>query len=82
MQTILDVNRRPVVPFDVTNAEHRRYVAVFLKTGTWSHSPVSFYAPEGISSRAHAVESLVAYYLQNEFADTKKTVKRGKLIAQ
>ena len=83
MQTILDVNRRPVVPFDVNNTDHRRYVADFLKTGTWSHSPVAFYAPDGISSRAYAVEKLVAYYLGNEFADPKKSTKRsGKLVAQ
>jgi hypothetical protein len=84
MQTILDLNRRPVVAFDVSNAEHRRYVSDFLKSGTWSHSPVAFYAPEGISARAFAMESLVSYYLQNEFQDSKpkKTVKQsGRLIA-
>lgn len=81
MQTILDVCRRPVVPFNVDNADHRRYVADFLKTGTWSHSPVSFYAPDGISSRAYAVEKLVAYYLHNEFNEAKKVAKRsGKLV--
>lgn len=84
MQTILDMNRRPVVAFDVGNAEHRRYVSDFLKTGTWSQSPVAFYAPEGISARAYAMECLVSYYLQNEFqtAKPKKTIKQsGRLIA-
>ena len=81
MQTILDVNRRPVVPFNVNNAEHRRCVSQFLKDGTWANSPVSFYAPDGVSVRAFAVEQLVSYYLKNEFADKKNSRRTGKLIA-
>lgn len=79
MQTILDVNRRPVVRFDVKNADHRRYFSEFVKTGTWAHSPVSFYAPDGVSVRAHCVEQLLEYYLKAEFKSVK--VGKGKLVA-
>jgi len=86
MQSYLDVSRRPVIVFDAKNAEHRKHVAEFLKTGTWANCPVAFYAPDGISVKAYATETLVNFYLQQEFNASKKraavkTNASGKLIA-
>ena len=78
MQTLLDVHRRPVVMFDPKNAEHRKHMASFLKHGTWSRSPVTFYAPENISVRSYALESMLDFYIRKEFAPARS----GKLIAK
>jgi hypothetical protein len=87
MQTFLDVQRRPVVHFDPKNSEHRKYVAEFLKKGTWTNCPVAFYAPDNISVRAYAMATLVDFYLQNEFPLKAKSSQHrsknsnGKLLA-
>ena len=79
MQSLLDVQRRPVIAFDPKNAEHRKHVAEFLKTGTWANCPIAFYAPDNISVKAYAMETLVEFYLKQEFASRPR--KSGKLIA-
>jgi hypothetical protein len=66
--TILDVNRKPVVVFDPENQDHRRYIAEFQRQNTWNTSPVLFYAPGDISVREHTAEELLRYYLAREFA--------------
>jgi hypothetical protein len=85
MQTFLDVQRRPVVHFDPKNSEHRKYVAEFLKKGTWTNCPVAFYAPDNVSVRAYAMATLVDFYLQNEFPAKSRQRRSknddGKLLA-
>ena len=89
MQSYLDVQRRPVVHFDPTNSDHRKHVAEFLKKGTWANCPIAFYAPDNISVKAYAMETLVDFYLHNEFpvVGTKSSRRRrvanddGKLLA-
>lgn len=65
--TVLDMHRKPVVPFNVENADHRQYVAEYLRTFSWSHSPVLFYAPNGLSIPSYTQKELLRYYLENEF---------------
>ena len=89
MQSYLDVQRRPVVHFDPANPEHRKHVAEFLKKGTWANCPIAFYAPDNISVKAYAMETLVDFYLHNEFPVVKTKSSRrhhvanndGKLLA-
>lgn len=91
MQSFLDVQRRPVIAFDAKNAEHRKHVAEFIKQGTWANCPVAFYAPDGISVKAYAMQELVDFYLQQEFPVAEVTAPKkratvksktgGKLIA-
>lgn len=69
MQTFLDTFRRPVVPFDVNNKEHRMHMAVFLKEGSWAKCPYAFYSPQDISVKAYAIEALAEFYLKHEFPD-------------
>ena len=73
MQSFLELHRRPVVQFDPTNPEHRKQAAIFLREGTWSKSPWAFYAPENLSIKAYAMQSLVDYYVKREFAQDKVT---------
>ena len=67
MQTFLDTFRRPVVPFDVNNKEHRMHMAIFLKYGSWAKCPYAFYSPQDISVKAFATEALAEFYLKQEF---------------
>lgn len=83
MQTLLDVHRRPVVMFDASNAKHRQYMAAFLKNGTWGKSPVTFYAPDNVSVRSYALESMLEFYMRKEFAIVDRiNTARAKLIAK
>jgi hypothetical protein len=83
MQSFLDVCRRPVVVFDPTNVEHRKHMSQFLKEGTWGKCPVAFYAPDNMSIKAYAMETLIDFYLKKEFVVSKRraSIKTGKLIA-
>lgn len=91
MQSFLDLYRRPVVHFDPKNSQHREQAAIFLRTGTWAKSPYAFYAPDNLSIKAYALQSMVEYYIENEFplestksTRSKKSVNKshhGKLIS-
>jgi hypothetical protein len=74
MQTFLDLHRRPVVRFDPSNAEHRRFAAIFLREGSWTKCPYAFYAPDDLSIRSYAIEILAEYYLNQEFSKKDKKV--------
>jgi len=82
MQSYLDAQRRPVIPFDPTNPEHRRHVSNFIKKGTWADCPIAFYAPDNLSVKAYALETLVEFYLKQEFASkSRRGIRSGKLIS-
>lgn len=90
MQSFLELHKRPVIQFDPTNAEHRREVVRFLKEGTWGKCPWAFYAPDNLSIKAYALQTLVDYYLEKEFTEagvaqqkprSKSRARAGKLIA-
>lgn len=83
MQSFLDVCRRQVVVFDPNNVEHRKHMLQFLKEGTWGNCPVAFYAPDNMSIKAYAMETLIDFYLKQEFVVAKRraSIKTGKLIA-
>lgn len=70
MRSFLDLHHRPTVLFDPNNKEHRQHVAEFVATGTWSHCPVAFFAPEDANTKAYVIESLADYYLSKEFKIT------------
>jgi hypothetical protein len=55
----------------------------FLKEGTWGKCPVAFYAPDNMSIKAYAMETLIDFYLKKEFVVSKRRapIKTGKLIA-
>jgi hypothetical protein len=73
MRTILDISRRPLVKFDPSNKEHRRYYARYKETRSWGHSPVEFWVPYHYGNVASMCEVLLTeYYLKSEFKFRKK----------
>lgn len=78
MQSFLELNKRPVVQFDPKNPQHREQVVLFLKEGTWGKCPWAFYAPDNLSIKAYAMQTLVDYYLSKEFAVEETKPTRGK----
>lgn len=79
MQSFLELHKRPVVQFDPKNPHHRQQMAIFLKEGTWAKSPYAFYAPDNLSIKAYAMQTMVEYYIAEEFyQETVKTVRTKK----
>ena len=71
---------RPLVSFDVSNAEHRKWYAEFVKYHTWGRCPVRFLA-ESLDQDliSHINEKMLAYYIKQEFENAKaiRKVKVG-----
>lgn len=65
--SILQVNSRPVIAFDVTNRKHREYYAGFLLKRSWGDCPVCFCLEQGYGDVSSMIENkLTAYYLERE----------------
>ena len=65
---------RPLVAFDPTNKDHRRYYAEFVNTSSWGTCPVRFIVPEdhGGDLVSMIKNSLINYYVEREFQFKKK----------
>jgi hypothetical protein len=64
----LEYYSRPLVAFDPSNKEHRRYYAEFLKHGGWGRCPVRFIVTDnsGMDLPTMIRNKLVEYYVQSE----------------
>lgn len=73
----LEFYARPLVAFDASNKEHRRWYAEFLEYGGWGKCPVRFICPHesGSDLIKMITRLLVDYYVQKEF-------KTNNLVAQ
>jgi hypothetical protein len=73
----LEYYGRPLVAFDPSNKEHRRYYADFVKFGGWGHCPVRFIVTEDHANDLPTMirNKLVEYYVQQEFRNEKKQSK-------
>ena len=71
--SLLEYHARPLVAFDVTNKEHRRYYHMFLEYGGWGNIPVRFIVPEstGLDLITIIQRQLVLYYVEREFEGRK-----------
>lgn len=60
---------RPLVAFDPSNKDHRRYYAEFLAYGGWGKCPVRFVCPSETGSDLVKMITrlLVEHYVQKEF---------------
>ena len=67
----LDYYARPLVSFDVTNKEHRRYYYDFAKNNTWGRCPVRFNSLEDTGYNLFAImqRQMVEYYINREFKE-------------
>jgi len=67
---------RPLVAFDPTNKDHRRFFAEFQTNHTWGGCPVRFIVPEDNGDLVTLMQrSLIQYYIDREFQTTRKKKK-------
>jgi hypothetical protein len=72
---------RPMVAFNVDNAEHRKWYAEFVKYRTWGRCPVRFMADSLDQDLvSHINEKMLHYYITQEFKNVKRktTTKESK----
>ena len=69
----LEYYSRPLVAFDPTNKEHRRFYHQFIKENTWGRCPVRFICPAETGSDLVKMmtRQLAEYYIQQEFRNEK-----------
>lgn len=59
---------RPWVNFDPTNRDHRRWFAIFQRTGTWGGCPVRFIIADDSGDLLTMIrQRLIDYYVNREF---------------
>lgn len=63
----LSTNKRPTVKFDVSNADHRRWLGEFTTSLSWSNCPVVFTTPGYGNTVAQMQHQLIQYYTSQEF---------------
>lgn len=73
----LELYNRPLVAFDATNKQHRRYWYNFVKNNGWGTCPVRFIVPEatGVDLPAMVQRELMNYYVDREFTQPEPAVK-------
>jgi hypothetical protein len=73
----LEFYSRPLVAFDPTNKDHRRWFDEFRKYGGWGKCPVRFLCPSETGSDLVKMitRELVDYYIQKEFVAKKPQKK-------
>ena len=64
---------RPWVEFEVSNKEHRRYYAEFLRFNSWGHCPVRFILTDehGMDLPTMMKNRLCEFYVEQEFKNEK-----------
>lgn len=64
----LEFLQRPLVVFDPSNKEHRRYYKDYLEYGGWGRCPVRFIVPEDIGMDLPTMikNQLIEYYLERD----------------
>lgn len=70
----LEYLARPLVAFDASNKDHRRYYAEFVAYRGWGKCPVRFICPEehGYDLPTMIQRSLNVYYIEQEFGKKRK----------
>jgi hypothetical protein len=78
----LEYLARPLVAFDPSDKDHRRYFAEFLEYGGWGSCPVRFICPEdhGIDLPSMIQHSLIYFYVEREFGGSKLSQARSKIL--
>lgn len=75
----LEYYARPLVAFDPTNKEHRRFYYQFVETKSWGKCPVRFIVPEATGSDLIKMiqNELINYYVNREFQEVPEP-KHGR----
>lgn len=67
----LEYHSRPLVAFDVSNRQHRRWFAEFQNYGTWGRCPVRFIITDDNGDLLTMIRRrLIDYYVEREFRKT------------
>ena len=71
---------RPLVAFDPTNKDHRRWYYEFVEYGGWGKCPVRFICPDdsGMDLTLMIRNHLVEFYIKKEFERSTKQVVQKK----
>jgi hypothetical protein len=80
----LEYLARPLVAFNPSNKDHRRYYAEFLERGGWGHCPVRFICTEDHGDNLPALiqRILLAYYVDREFGGGKLAKDRSSALSR
>ena len=80
----LEFLKRPLVAFDPTNKDHRRYYAEYLKYGGWGRCPVRFICTDdhGMDLPTMIKNRLCEYYMGREFGGTDLLKARSDELSQ
>jgi len=80
----LEYLARPLVAFNPSDKDHRRYYAEFLEYGGWGSCPVRFICPEdfGMDLPSMIKHSLIRYYVDREFGGGKLAKERSQALKQ
>ena len=80
----LEYLARPLVAFNPSDKDHRRYYAEFLEYGGWGRCPVRFICPEdfGMDLPSMIKHSLIRYYVDREFGGGKLAKERSQALKQ
>jgi hypothetical protein len=65
--SVLNVVSRPVVKFDPTNADHRKWLGEFTSNLSWGNCPVRFSGEGYGNTIAQMQQRLIEYYISQEF---------------
>ena len=65
--SLLNLHSRPWVRFDVTQSQHRQWVAEFTRTKSWKTCPVRLAVDEDGDTLAVIQRQLIKYYTDLEF---------------
>jgi hypothetical protein len=77
----LEYYSRPLVAFDPSNKEHRRFYHEFIINNTWGLCPVRFICPSehGMDLVKMIQTQMIEYYVNQEFKNDKKSKTRQKV---
>ena len=77
----LEYLARPLVAFDASNKDHRKYYWEFLEYRGWGKCPVRFICTEdhGDNLPAMIQKMMVEYYVNKEFKPVVKEQRSSKL---
>ena len=80
----LEYLARPLVAFNPSNKDHRRYYAEYLEYKGWGHCPVRFICTEdhGDNLPAMIQRIMVDYYVDREFGGGKLAKERSDVLSR
>ena len=78
----VQLQNRPIVPFDASKKEHRKIFYEAMKYRTWGRSPIRFWLEEDNYNLIDQIQKKMAkYYMMKEFGslDTEKPLDEGEI---